>query len=60
MGEESLSEIVEACNEMTADELAEPSLESENAYNREDEFEPTEEQEDAMQRTIDSLKSDDE
>jgi hypothetical protein len=60
MAEETLSEIVEACNEMTADELAEPSLESENAYNGEAEFKPTEEQEDAMQRTIDSLKSDDE
>jgi len=60
MAEETLSEIVEACNEMTADELAEPSLESENAYKGEAEFEPTEEQEDAMQRTIDSLKSDDE
>ena len=33
--EESLSEIVEACNELTADELTEPSLESENAYQNE-------------------------
>ena len=32
MAQESLSEIVEACNEMSTEELAEPSLESANAY----------------------------
>jgi len=50
MGEETLSEIVEACNEMTSEELSEPSLESENAYNGEDEFEPNDEQSAAIDR----------
>lgn len=50
MGEESLAEIVEACNEMTTDELAEPSLESENAYKGEADFEPNEEQSAAIDR----------
>jgi hypothetical protein len=36
MAEESLAEIVEACNKMSTDELAEPSLESESAYANED------------------------
>ena len=47
--EESLSEIVEACNEMDTDELCEPSLESENAY-RGPEVELNEEQKDAINR----------
>lgn len=50
MAEESLAEIVEACNEMSADELAEPSLESENAYEGEADFEPNEEQNAAIDR----------
>jgi len=50
MAEETLSEIVEACNEMTAEELAEPSLESENAYNGEADFEPNDEQSAAIDR----------
>lgn len=49
MGEETLSEIVEACNEMTAEELAEPSLESENAYTNE-EVELDDEQKNAIGR----------
>lgn len=49
MAEESLSEIVEACNEMTTDELAEPSLESENAYTNED-VELGDEQKNAIDR----------
>ena len=50
MAKETLSEIVEACNELTAEELAEPSLESENAYNGEADFEPNEEQSAAIDR----------
>ena len=49
MAEESLSEIVEACNELTTEELAEPSLESENAYANED-VELNDEQEAAIER----------
>jgi len=52
MAEESLSEIVEACNEMSADELAEPSLESENAYNADADFEPNDEQSTAIDRIV--------
>ena len=47
--EESLSEIVEACDEMTTEELCEPSLESENAYNGED-VELNQDQKDAIKR----------
>jgi hypothetical protein len=46
---EDLSEIVEACNEMSADELAEPSLESENAYQNES-VELDDEQKNAIDR----------
>jgi len=49
MAEESLSEIVEACNEMSAEELAEPSLESENAYQSEN-VELGQEQKDAIEQ----------
>jgi len=52
MAEKSLSEIVEACNEMSTDELAQPSLESENAYNAEADFEPNEEQKAAIDRIV--------
>ena len=51
MTEQSLSEIVEACNEMSAEELAEPSLESENAYANED-FDLSDEQESAIDRIV--------
>ena len=47
--EGSLSEIIEACNEMTTDELAEPSLESGNAY-RNETAELGQEQKDAISR----------
>lgn len=47
--EESLSEIVEACNEMTTEKLCEPSLESENAY-RGEEVELNQDQKDAIDR----------
>lgn len=50
MGEKTLSEIVEACNEMDTEELCEPSLESENAYKGESNFEPNQEQKDAIDR----------
>lgn len=49
MAEQSLSEIVEACNEMSAEELAEPSLESANAYANED-VDLSDEQESAVGR----------
>jgi len=52
MGEKTLSEIVEACNEMDTEKLCEPSLESENAYNGEDNFEPNQEQKDAINRIV--------
>ena len=42
-----LSEIVEACNDMSAEELSEPSLESENAYTNES-VELGQEQKDAI------------
>jgi len=51
MSEESLSEIVEACNEMSAEELSEPSLESENAYSNES-VELGQEQKDAIDRIV--------
>lgn len=46
---EDLSKIVEACNEMDNEDLAEPSLESENAYNNES-VELDDEQEAAINR----------
>jgi hypothetical protein len=56
MAEESLSEIVEACNELSTDELAQPSLESENAYNDEADFEPNEEQKDAINSILEKTE----
>ena len=47
--EKSLSEIVEACNEMTTEELCEPSLEAENAYANEN-VELDDEQKNAIDR----------
>jgi len=47
--EESLSEIVKACNEITTEELAQPSLESENSY-RSETAELKAEQKDATDR----------
>ena len=52
MAEETWSELVEACNEMDTDELADPSLESRNAYEHEADFEPSEEQREAMDKII--------
>lgn len=49
MAKQSLSEIVEACNKMSDEELAEPSLESANAYANED-VELSDEQESAIGR----------
>lgn len=49
--EEDLSEIVEACNEMSNEELCEPSLESENAYSGED-VELSQENKDAIDRIV--------
>lgn len=49
---EDLSEIVEACESMSSEELAEPSLEREHAYANED-VELNEDQKDA----IDSILS---
>jgi len=51
MAQESLSEIVEACNEMSTEELAEPSLESANAYANED-VELNDEQESAIDQIV--------
>jgi hypothetical protein len=52
MAEKSLSEIVEECNQMSDEELSEPSLESENAYAHEADYEPTEEEQDAMESIL--------